>query len=66
MIEQSFNYRDSLVEEMTDFFETREENLEPRDDRKKPSTESKKKKEKKSLKKRKREESNSIVKESSG
>ena len=35
MIEQGFNYADSTIKEMTDFFETRVENLEPNEDRKK-------------------------------
>ena len=30
MIEECFNYADSTVKEMIDFFETRVENLEPR------------------------------------
>ena len=34
MIEQGFNYVDSTIKEMTDFFETREENLEPKEDKK--------------------------------
>ena len=34
MIEQGFNYADSTVKEMTDFFETRVENLEPKEDKK--------------------------------
>ena len=34
MIEQGFNYADSTIKEMTDFFETRVENLEPKEDRK--------------------------------
>ena len=44
MIEQSFNYVDSTIKEMTEFFETRVENLEPRKDRKKYSVASKKSK----------------------
>ena len=32
MIAQGCNYADSAVKEMTHFFETRVENLEPRDD----------------------------------
>ena len=35
MIEQGFNYADSTIKEITDFFETRIENLEPKDDKKK-------------------------------
>ena len=34
MIEQGFNYTDSTIKEMTNFFETRVENLEPKEDRK--------------------------------
>ena len=44
MIEQGFNYADSTVKEMSDFFETRVENLEPKEDRKKSSVASKKSK----------------------
>ena len=33
MIEQGFNYADSTIKEMSDFFETRVENLEPREDK---------------------------------
>ena len=42
MIEQDFNYADSTIKEMTDFFETRVENLEPREDKKKSSAAAKK------------------------
>ena len=63
MIEQGFDYADSTVKEMSDFFETRVENLEPREDRKKSSSASKKPR--KALKKRKREDSDSSVVESS-
>ena len=52
MIEQGFNCADSTIEEMTDFFETREENLEPKEDRKKSSAASKESK--KAHKKRKK------------
>ena len=62
MIEQSFNYADSTFKEMTVFFETRVENLEPKEDRKKSSAASKKAK--KSTKKRKKEDSDSSVVES--
>ena len=48
---------------MSDFFETRVENLEPKEDRKKSSSASKKPR--KALKKRKREDSDSSVVESS-
>ena len=34
MIEQGFNYTDSTIKVMTDFFETRVQNLEPKEDRK--------------------------------
>ena len=34
MIEQGFNYTDSTVREMTEFLETRVENLEPKEDKK--------------------------------
>ena len=63
MIEQGFNYADSTIKEMTDFFETRVENLEPKEDKKKSSVAAKKSK--KSLKKRKLEDSNSSVVDSS-
>ena len=42
MIEQGFNYADSTIKEMTDFFETRVENLEPKEEKKKSSAASKK------------------------
>ena len=41
MIEQSFNYTDSTIKEMTDFFETRLENLEPKKDKEKSSASAK-------------------------
>ena len=41
-IEQGFNYTDSTIKEMTDIFETREENLEPKENKKKNSTAAKK------------------------
>ena len=34
MIEHCFNYADSTIKEMTDFFETIVEKLEPKEDRK--------------------------------
>ena len=37
MIEQGFNRADSTVKEMTDFFETRIQILEPREEKKKYS-----------------------------
>ena len=63
MIEQGFNYVDSTIKEMTDFFETRVQNLKPKEDKKKSSAAAKKFKE--SHKKRKREDSDSKVVESS-
>ena len=42
MIEQGFNYADSTVKEMTDFFETRVDNPDPREHKKKPYASSKK------------------------
>ena len=50
MIEQGFNYIDSTVKEMPDFFETRVENMEP-EEKKKKSSAAAKKSNKKSLKK---------------
>ena len=64
MIEQGFNYTDSAVKEMIDFFETRVENLEPKEEKKKSSTAAKKS-QTKSSKKRKWEDSDSSVVESS-
>ena len=37
MIEQGFNYADSTIKVMTDVFETRVENLEPKEDKRKSS-----------------------------
>ena len=34
MIEQCFNYADSTIKEITDFFETRVEHLEPKEKKK--------------------------------
>ena len=34
MIELIFNYADSTIKEMSDFFETRVENLEPKEEKK--------------------------------
>ena len=51
MIEQGFNYADSTIKEMTDFFETKVENLELKEEKKKISAAAKKSK--KSTKKRK-------------
>ena len=42
MIEQGFNYADSTIKEMTDFFETSVENLEPKWDKKKSAAATKK------------------------
>ena len=53
MVEQGFNYVDSTIKEMTDFFVTRVENLEPKEDKKKSSAAAKKSKGKKFTKKRK-------------
>ena len=44
MIEQGFNYVDSTIKEMADFFEARVANLEPIEDRKKSSVACKKSK----------------------
>ena len=49
MIEQGFNYADSTVKKMTNFFKTRKEKLDPKQN-KKSSAASKKIKEKKSSK----------------
>ena len=51
IIVQSFNHADSTIKEITDFFETRVGNLEPKEDRKKSSAAAKKTN-KKCLKKR--------------
>ena len=63
MIEQGFNYADSTIKKMTDFFETRVENLKPKEEKKKSSAVAKKPTKK--AKKRKREDSISSVVESS-
>ena len=63
MIEQGFNYADSLIKEMTDFFETRVENLEPKEEKKKISTAAKKSLKK--IKTKKRVDSDSSAVESS-
>ena len=62
MIEQGFNYTDSTIKEISDFFETRVENLEPKEEKKSPAAT---KKLKKSHKKKKLEDSDSSVLESS-
>ena len=51
MIEQGFNYADSTVKDMTDFFKTRVEHLDPKEEKKIYSTESKNNKNKKVHKK---------------
>ena len=65
MIEQDFNYTDFIIKEMTDFFETRAENLKPKEDKKKCSATAKKPKNKKSTKKKKLVDSDSSVVKSS-
>ena len=62
MIEQGFNYADSTIKEITDFFGTRVDNLDPKEDNKNSSVATKKIK--KSYKKRKREDSDYSVVES--
>ena len=42
MIEQGFNFADSTIKEMTHFFETRVENLGPKEEKKKSSAAAKK------------------------
>ena len=54
MIEQGFNYADSTIKDMTDFFETRVENLEPKEEKNKSSAAATKSKDTKSTKKGKR------------
>ena len=61
IIEQGFNYVSSTVKEMTDFFETREENL----TREESSASFNKNKDKEGYKKRKRADTTSNVVESS-
>ena len=53
MSDQDFYSAESIVKEMTDFFVTRIENLEPKEDKKKYSVAVRKKKDKKALHKRK-------------
>ena len=60
MIEQGFNYEDSTIKEITDFFESRLQNLETNEEKKKSSAAAKKSL-KKSTKKRKLEYSDSCV-----
>ena len=59
MIKQGLNLADFTIKKITDFFETRVENLEPKEDRKKSSTASNLSEKK--LKKRKGEDSDSSV-----
>ena len=61
---QGFNYVDSTVKEISDFFVARVENLEPEEVKKKSSTAAKKTKDKKCLKNRKQEDLYSSVVES--
>ena len=42
MIEQDFNYADSTIKERADFFDTRVENLEPKEEKLKTSAAAKK------------------------
>ena len=63
MIKQDFNYTDSTFKEMSEFFETRVDNLEPKEDKKKSSAATKKSHKKDT--KKKREDSDSSVVESS-
>ena len=42
MIKQGFNYADFIIKEMTDFFETRVVNMEPKEEKKKSSAATKK------------------------
>ena len=58
-MEQSFDYTDSTIKEMTDLFETRVENLEPKEEMKKSSAAAKKSLKK--IKKKKREYPDSSV-----
>ena len=63
MINQDFNYADSTIKETTDFFETRVENLEPKEDKERSSAASKKPLKK--FKKSKREDFDSNIVEPS-
>ena len=65
MIGQNFNYANSTIIEMTDFFDGRVENLEPKEEKKEPLAAVKKSKDRKSSKKSKQKDSNSSVVESS-
>ena len=64
MIGQGFNYVDYTVKEMTDFYKTRVENLEPKEEEKESSAAAKKS-HNRSATKRKQEDSDSSVIESS-
>ena len=64
MIEHGFNYADSTIKEMTDFFGARVENLEPKEEKKKFIAAAKKTN-KQILKKRKKEDSDPSVIDSS-
>ena len=61
MIKQCFNYVDSTVKEMTDFFDNCVENLETNEDKIKSSTAAKKCKDKKVNKKQTKADSESKV-----
>ena len=62
MIEHVFNYADSTIKEMSDFFATRVDNLEPKEEKKKCSAAANKSHKK--IKKWKREDSDSSIVES--
>ena len=64
MIEQGFCYADSTIKETTDFFKTRVENLELKEEMKNSSAVAKKSNNIKSTKKRKREDSDLSIVES--
>ena len=57
MIEQGFNYADSTIKRMTNFFGIIVENLDPKEEKKKSSAAAKNYMDEKSLKKRKQEDS---------
>ena len=61
MIEQRVNYADSTVKEISDYFETRVENLKLREDKKKSFAYSKGRKYKKATKKRKGKRMNNLM-----
>ena len=61
IIKEGFNYIDSAAKEMTDFFETRVEILEPKEAKKKSFTAVKESKDKKSIRKQKQADSNTSV-----